>query len=320
MSNRYTTTVIATPDPPPVGIPNPIHADDGAAAAGYQGALVAGVRTYGWVANAVRALVGRRWLSEGWADITLRRPLFTGETLQIDVDPAPDINLSADATLSASARPVPAGEFGPAVPAHPTHPVDPERWSVRAGVGVERVVLDGEVGVGRAPWLADIDPPTFAPAADPPPMRPTYTLGTVPYGMPLRPLGAFITEEAAHRLATVDLGLAHSDLPEGVVHPWFLAARMAPLTRHNFTYGPTIHVRTQIQHRAEVQAGQQLIIGARIVSAHERNGHWYQVLDGMVSTAEGTEVARLRHTTIFRPRGTVTPPPIVGDPTAANSH
>jgi acyl dehydratase len=106
-----------------------------------------------------------------------------------------------------------------------------------------------------------------------------------------------------------------------VVHPWFLAARMAPLTRHNFTYGPTIHVRTQIQHRSEVAAGQQLIIGARIVSAHERNEHWYQVLDGMVSTAEGVEVARLRHTTIFRPRGTITPPPIVGDPpTAGHQH
>ena len=48
-----TRTVVATADPPPVGIPNPIHADDGASTAGYAGALVAGVRTYGWVAEAV---------------------------------------------------------------------------------------------------------------------------------------------------------------------------------------------------------------------------------------------------------------------------
>lgn len=290
MSQRLTVTVVATPDPPPVGIPNPIHADDGAAAAGYQGALVAGVRTYGWVADAVRTLVGRHWLSEGWADITLRRPLFSGEPLQIDVDPQPD------------------ADSDPAV--------GPRRWSVRAGVGADRVVLDGEAGVGHAPWLADIDPPPFAPAADPPPLRPTYTLDTVPYGTALRPLGAFVTEEAARRLATEDLGVATNDLPEGMVHPWFLAARMAPLTRHNFTYGPTIHVRTQIQHRTEVGAGQRLIIGAQIVKAYERNEHWYQILDGMVSTEDGVEMARLRHTTIFRPRGTVTPPPIVGDPLA----
>ena len=31
------------------------HADDGASGAGYKAALVAGVRTYGWVADAVRA-------------------------------------------------------------------------------------------------------------------------------------------------------------------------------------------------------------------------------------------------------------------------
>lgn len=300
MSQRLTVTVVATPDPPPVGIPNPIHADDGAAAAGYQGALVAGVRTYGWVADAVRALVGRRWLSEGWADITLRRPLFSGESLQIDVDPA-----GPDATAGPAERDAAGHPNGPGA-------IDRQRWTVRAGVG-ERVVLDGEVGLGQAPWLADIEPPPFAPAQDPPPLRPTYTLDTVPYGTALRPLGAFITQDFARRLATADLGLTHTDLPPGTVHPWFLAARMAPLTRHNFTYGPTIHVRTQIQHRGEVQANQQLIIGARIVEAYERNEHWYQILDGMVSTVSGTEVARLRHTTIFRPRGTVTPPPITSD-------
>jgi hypothetical protein len=147
----------------------PIHADDGAAAAGYQGALVAGVRTYGWVADAVRALVGRRWLAEGWADITLRRPLFSGETLQIDIDPtAADPETDQRGTAEST---------------------NVRRWAVRAGVGTDRVVLEGEVGVGEAPWLADIDPPPFGPAEDPPPLRPTYTLDTVPYGMALRPLG-----------------------------------------------------------------------------------------------------------------------------------
>ena len=72
-------------------------------------------------------------------------------------------------------------------------------------------------------------------------------------------------------------------MPDGRLHPWFLAARMAPLTRHNFTYGPTIHVRTQIQHRGPAPAPtRRSSIGARIVEVYERKDHWYQVLDGLV--------------------------------------
>ena len=90
---------------------------------------------------------------------------------------------------------------------------------------------------------------------------------------------------------------------EGYIHPYFLAGRMAPLTRHNFTYGPTIHVRSQIQHLAEAKADNEITVGAQIVDAYERNDHWYQVLDGVVSQQQ-QEIARIRHHTIFRPRGT----------------
>src|SRR3954470_19236531 len=78
-------SVIATPDPAPVGIANPIHAEDGASGAGYAGALVAGVRTYGWVAEAVIEALGIDWLDDGWADVTLRRPLFAGEEVTVTV-------------------------------------------------------------------------------------------------------------------------------------------------------------------------------------------------------------------------------------------
>ncbi len=56
--DRVTRSVSATADPPKVGIANPIHADDGASGAGYAAALVAGVRTYGWVTEAVLEALG----------------------------------------------------------------------------------------------------------------------------------------------------------------------------------------------------------------------------------------------------------------------
>jgi hypothetical protein len=280
-AERMIRTVAATPDPPPVGIPNPIHADDGASGAGYEGALVAGVRTYGWVAEAVVAVLGAGWLDDGWADITLRRPLYACEEVTITVEPDPST----------------------AAPA----------WLVNAAVG-ERVVLDGTVGPGAAAWLGDIDPPDPSPAVEPPSPRPTYTIETAPIGQPLRPLGAYVSTGAARQLSLDDLGQTDSLIPDGHLHPWFLAGRMAPLTRHNYTYGPTIHVRTQIQHRGPALAGQEVVVGARIVEVYERKDHWYQVLDGLVVGAGAApgcpELARLRHHSIFRPRGTVLPPPI----------
>ena len=270
-------SVVATPDPPQLGIANPIHAEDGADSAGYAGALVAGVRTYGWVAEAVVEALGAGWLDNGWADVTLRRPLSAGDVVTITVGPG---------------------------------------GSVRAAVG-ERVVLDGTVGLGTAAWAGEIDPPEPGTALDPPPLRPTYTIDTAPVGEPLRPLGAYVSRDAASRIALDELGQTDSGVPEGRLHPWFLAARMAPLTRHNFTYGPTIHVRTQIQHRGPAPAEQEVVVGARIVQVYERKDHWYQVLDGLVvgdGGAEGcAELARIRHHSIFRPRGTVMPPPITDD-------
>ncbi|MDA3041231.1 MAG: hypothetical protein O3C27_17215 [Actinomycetota bacterium] len=271
-----TKIIVATPDPPPTGIPNPIHAEDGAAGAGYQGALVAGVRTYGWAVEATLEAFGLEWLDSGWADITLRRPLFEGETVTVTVRPVKPADQST-------------GE--------PTA-------SVAAAVG-DRIVLDGTVGLGPADWLDELDPPPPGPAEDPPPSRPTYTIDDVPLDQPLRSLGAFLTPAAARTLATDDLGQTESNVPPDRIHPWFLAARMSPLTRHNFTYGPTIHFRTQIQHRGVASVNQPIVIGAKIVDAYDRKGHWYQVLDGTVAgwaTGGPTELAHLRHHTIFRPR------------------
>lgn len=280
-----TRSVIATPDPPPVGIPNPIHAEDGAGDAGYAGALVAGVRTYGWVAEVVVDALGAGWLDNGWADVTLRRPLFAGEVVTISVG-------------------VPGGASGGVT-----------ACAVSASVG-ERVVLNGAVGLGAANWADDLDPPEPGPALDPPELRSTYTIDTAPVGEPLRPLGAFVSAAAARRLALDDLGQVSSRVPDGRLHPWFLAGRMAPLTRHNFTYGPTVHVRTQIQHLGPARVEQEIVIAARIVEVYERKEHWYQVLDGLVAGGGGApgcaKLARLRHHTIFRPRGTTMPAPIAG--------
>ena len=193
-------------------------------------------------------------------------------------------------------------------------------WTIECranGPGGDRVVLDGLAGAREAPWLHELRPPAVAAGVDPPPTRPVYDLGSVPIGQPLRPLAVHVSSGAANRIAADDLGLEPAPATDRylrssrpVIHPYFLAARMAPLTRHNFTYGPTIHVRTQIQHRAVANADQAITVGASIVDAYDRNDHWYQVLDGIVTGGDDAELARIRHHTIFRPRGTTLPQPV----------
>lgn len=275
MMNEFIDTVVATADPPPGGIPNPIHDERGADAAGYAGALVAGVRTYGWAAETIVRCLGRRWLEQGWVDYSLRRPLYAGESLRIVVQAE-----GGACTLSCS-----------------------------AGTGAqERVVLDGTAGLGEAPWLGDLKPPLPSAGLEPPELLPGYDLEGVPLWQPLRPLAVYVSGEAAENMRVQDLGLqsgacSRKEPGPGFVHPYFLAGRMAPLTRHNFTYGATIHVRSQIQHRREATAEREITVGAQIVDAYERNRHWYQVLDGIVTDDTG-ELAVIRHHTIFRPRGT----------------
>jgi hypothetical protein len=270
-TSSLTDTVVATPDPPSKGVHNPIHDTQGADAAGYAGALVAGVRTYGWAARTITRVLGDQWLSNGWVDYRLKRPLFAGEVVTISVIP------------------------------------ENQTWRVSCTAGEDqRLVLDGTAGLGDAPWLVELSPPKPAAAGQTEPPLPGYTLATVPLNTPLTPLGAWVTNATAQALVTDDLSMQDSRYTNSSptpIHPYFLAGRIAPLTRHNFTYGPTIHVRSQIQHRREALSERELVVGAQIVDAYDRHDHWYQVLDGIVTDSEG-EVARIRHHTIFRPRGT----------------
>jgi hypothetical protein len=77
---------------------------------------------------------------------------------------------------------------------------------------------------------------------------------------------------------------------------------MTPLLKHSFDYGPSIHIRTQVQHLASARAGQDFTMVGRFLQAYEQKGHHVAELDGSLLAEDGEELARLRHTTIFRIR------------------
>jgi hypothetical protein len=77
---------------------------------------------------------------------------------------------------------------------------------------------------------------------------------------------------------------------------------MTPLLHHSYDYAPAIHTRSQIQHVAPAHPGQTFTFAGTFREAFERKGHHYAVLDGVMLSEAGAELARLRHTTIFHVR------------------
>lgn len=64
---------------------NPIHTDDGARAAGFPGALVAGVTTYAYLCHPLAEGWGPQWLSSGAAEVRFRAPVFADDRVDLVV-------------------------------------------------------------------------------------------------------------------------------------------------------------------------------------------------------------------------------------------
>jgi len=67
---------------------NAIHTDDGAQAAGFPSALVAGVTVYAYMTHVPASAWGLDWLSAGGAHVRFRSPVFDGDP--VDYVPNPD--------------------------------------------------------------------------------------------------------------------------------------------------------------------------------------------------------------------------------------
>lgn len=249
-------------------ISNPIHSTAVAQAFGFKAALVGGVTVWGWCARAILEALGERWLEDGWADAHFRQPVYPGDSLTIRV----------------------AGGAQPCA------------FEVANQDG--EVCLRGELGLGNAPWLGELSSSAWRTAEPAPSELPELTLESAPAGRELRPMALPYQMEDATTYASEK---QRDEAPPWVgpgarIHPGWIAARMTPLLKHSFAYGPSIHTRTQVQHLAPALAGQTVTVAGRFIQAYERKGHHVAELDGLLLSETGGELARMRHTTIFRPR------------------
>lgn len=250
-------------------IPNPIHSTGVARQYGFAGPLVGGVTVYGWLVPPILDLLGDAWLESGWADVRFRRPVYPGDDLEAAAE-----------------------EIAPGI------------LAIRMLKADGAAAIEGEAGLGDAPWLDELAWPERREPVPPRADLPELTLAAAPRGRDLDPMAVELSVEEARGWALEKQRDAHDrwvgDAP--LAHPSWLAARMTPLLKHSFSYGPSIHTRSQVQHLAPARAGQSFVVAGRFVDARDERGHHVAVIDGAIFASDGRPVARLRHTTIFRIR------------------
>jgi len=267
IASRDFVATMQDPDDPEMRKRNAIHTTAGAARFGFQGALVGGVTLYGWCIPTIIEAFGECWLDEGWVHVVFRRPTYPNTRLSVS------ITRDEDGTN----RLLATNEEGEAC-------------------------LRGTVGLGDAPWLDEFQLSTDRAPASPLDEREYLTIDIAPVGRDLRTLAYTVSEADARAAATqagdVD-GLFGGDKP--LVHPSTIARHMMTLLQHSYDYGhPSIHVSSHIQNLKRVRAGQELVLTGHFVETFEKGGHHYAVVDGDLFDAAGDEIARIRHTNIYK--------------------
>ena len=249
-----------------LNISNIIHSTEGAAQFGFEGALVGGVTVYSWAVPALLEALGEDWLDSGWIDFRLRRPVYPGDEITTRVTPVDD------------------------------------------GIEFSMAKADGEVciagtaGLGEAEFfsgMAIAQNRAVAPPADP---RILLTPDNLPVGEDLPAMTVPMSVEDAAEYADQFARDPHPRWRgEGArLHPGWIAGRCVRLTHHTYHYPAGIHAGSQIQMLGPARAGQTLTVSGHVTDGYRRKLHEYMLLDVTISNEDGSDVARLRHRTIYQ--------------------
>lgn len=82
---------------------NAIHTDAGARAAGFSGALVAGVTTYAYLTHPPATAWGMAWITRGGADIRFRHPVMDAERVDLVIAENTTVTATVDGSAKADA-------------------------------------------------------------------------------------------------------------------------------------------------------------------------------------------------------------------------
>jgi acyl dehydratase len=241
---------------------NRIHDDTVARRFGFQGALVPGVEVYAYAVHPALAHWGREWLSGGSAGIRFLQPVYDGDAVQVAAEAAED---GLAVTVRVGERHCASGQLGPPLPGPAP---DPAGYSWRA-------------------------PPAERPPASEASLAPGTILGTAPFPLTEEVLGAYLE-------AVGEAGSFYA--AEGIAHPGLILRQCNQALVQNVALGPWIHTGSTVRSLRPARLGEALTVRARVVANEARKGHRFVDLDALVLGGDGTPVAQVAHTAIWRPR------------------
>ena len=248
-------------------ISNPIHSTEVAKAYGFAGALVGGVTVWGWATDTILKALGEDWLEEGWAEYSFRQPVYPGDTLTIR------------AALSQGGS-----------------------WDVEMINQSDEVCVAGKVGLGRADWSQELKRPQHMDPTEESPQKGPLTLENAAIGKDWSAMKLEFSEQESREFTTEK---QHTDNPlflgaGAIAHPSWTAGWAEKLLRHNFAIPSSMHTKSRVQHHRKIATGTMVIGGAHLIDAYERKAHHFANFDVLMVDQNGSEIAQLRHWTIFK--------------------
>jgi hypothetical protein len=256
---------------------NKIHDDAEAQRLGLRGGLVPGVTLYAYLTELLLPLIGPDFLRRGSSLVRFIRPVYEQE------------QVTCTATLTSTTS-------------------DPAAGPVSFDLAV--IGPDGAAcAIGSAALDLFAPAPSREPAGAPAPVvdpanRPALTRESAPIGAPLATRTVRVDAETVEAYADEVAdpspwyrGGSPFGLP--LVPPGLLAGQPARLLRQNFSFGPSVHTASEIQHLALPLAGGDYTVDAKLVETFTKRGNEYLVAAVWLRDHQARPVMRIRHTSIF---------------------
>jgi hypothetical protein len=248
---------------------NRIHSDDVARKHGFEGALVPGVTVSAYLCHPAVEAWGVEWLARGRASIVVKKPVYDGRAIRVDVrtdgDRAYDAELSdAAGTLCAIGRIEIPAELPPAPRRRGDDVVTGDRVPPTRE-GIERL-RDRGMGAVRVVWGKGSSMASYLRDAD-----------------------------SLPELLRLDRGgYANTSFVLGLTN-WVFAANVA--------LGPWLHLETQSQHFAPIAKDSEVVVEAQVVDLFEKKGHAFVDVEIAAFLAEDVPALTARLRAIYRLRG-----------------
>ena len=263
---------MAVADPPEVSAANPVH-DENATGYGYAGGIVAGIHTYGWMVPAILDSLGESWLSHGWCDFQLPRPVYAGDELVTEVVPSPQ---------------------------------NPQVGLITQTVASDgRITIEGTVGLGDAPSKHDFSLPNDRTPVPEALDRPFLGLDDIPTDLDYPPMSVPLRAEDARtwmreRIRDDEATWISGDNP--LTHPSWVLGQMTPLIRHSYRMPAGVHASGRVQHLNSFRADGDVVVAGRWGDVEVRKGKPWSTTDAVFIDTHGTEVALVRQVAVLLPR------------------